>query len=67
MMSIEQRRLNRAARKVRNRAATTGTPEADLPTAAEALAAAEEADCAGDPYALGGIGRIDRWAHAVKG
>lgn len=66
MLPIDQRRLDRAARKVRNRAATTGMPDAELPTAAEALAAAEQADCAGDPFALGGIGRVDPFASAVK-
>lgn len=67
MLPIEQRRLDRALRKALNRAAAPGTPEAELPNAEEALAAAEQADRAGDPYALGGIGRNDPTAVLVKG
>jgi hypothetical protein len=63
MLDLEQRRQDRALRKLRN----AGVPEAELPTGADAVAAAEAADRAGDPYALGGIGRADPTAVLVKG
>lgn len=63
MIDLEQRRQDRALRKLRE----AGVPEAELPSGAEALAAAEAADRAGDPYALGGIGRNDPNAVLVKG
>jgi hypothetical protein len=63
MFDLETRRRERALRKLRN----AGVPEADLPLGADALAAAEQADRAGDPYALGGIGRNDPTAVLVKG
>lgn len=63
MLPIEQRRQERALRKLRN----AGMPEAELPSGAEAVAVAEAADRAGDPYALGGIGRNDPAAVLVKG
>ncbi len=59
MQSLTNRRIDRAARK----AAEAGLilpPEA-------ALAAAELADKNGDPFALGGIGKVDLLAHLVKG
>lgn len=60
MQNIEQRRLDRAYRKALEAGASPDTsPEA-------ALAAAEARDAAGDPYALGGIGRYDPLSMAVK-
>lgn len=63
MLPIEQRRQDRALRKLRN----AGVPEAELPTGGEAVADAEAAERRGDPYALGGIGRNDPTAVLVKG
>ncbi len=57
MLSIEFRRLDRAGRKALE-AGLALTPE-------EALAAAETAS-KHDPFALGGIGRVDPFAGAVK-
>ena len=59
MQNIQERRLARAERK----AAETGL---NL-TPSEALAVFELADKNGNPFALGGIGRIDPFAHLVKG
>ena len=53
MLPIEERRQERALRKLRD----AGVPEGELPTGAEAVAAAEAAERRGDPYALGSIGR----------
>lgn len=59
MQSLENRRLDRAGRKAAE-AGLNLSPEA-------ALVAAEFAHKYGDPFAPGGIGRVDLLAHLVKG
>lgn len=65
MQSIEARRLDRSLRKATDRAIEAGQSLDNLPTAEEALAAAEAASRS-DRFALAGIGRHDPLAMASK-
>jgi hypothetical protein len=60
MQSLENRRRDRAGRKAAEQGLVDLSPEA-------ALVAAELADKNGDPFGLGGIGKIDLMAYLVKG
>jgi hypothetical protein len=67
MKYIAERRLDRASRKAINAAVEAGLSIKEMPSPEALLAAAELADKNGDPFGLGGIGKIDLLAHLVKG